>query len=155
MMPPSGELEDGPQGQVLRFRRRFSQAPERVWRALAEEGERAEWFPPDAPLEVVETDEPRLLVGTWFGDTLRFELSADGDGTLLVFTHEFEDRNTAARSAAGWDRVLVRLSGLLGGAPMSERESLEAWPEVHETYAEDFGVDPELGRRAYAEHPQT
>lgn len=36
---------------------------------------------------------------------------------------------------------------------MSETASLRAWPEAHERYAEAFGVDPELGRRAYADHP--
>src|SRR5690349_7244076 len=92
MFPPAGELEDGPR---LRFRRRFGQPPERVWRAIADE--RSEWFPDDSPLEVTEADEPRLLAGTWFGDTLRFELRPDGDGTLLEFTHEFSERETAAR----------------------------------------------------------
>ncbi|HEX4363273.1 MAG TPA: dihydropteroate synthase [Solirubrobacteraceae bacterium] len=36
---------------------------------------------------------------------------------------------------------------------MSEAASLELWPDVHERYAAAFGVDPELGRRAYAAHP--
>lgn len=38
------------------------------------------------------------------------------------------------------------------GEPTSYDDSLEAWPEVHERYAEEFGVDPELGRKAIAEH---
>jgi hypothetical protein len=150
MMPPDGELEDGP---ALRFRRRFAHPPERVFTAIAEEGERGEWFPADAPLEVIESEEPNLIVGTWFGDTLRFEIREDGDGSLLEFTHEFDDRETSARSAAGWDRVFARLGGLLDGSPLSEKESLETWPEVHEEYAETFGVDPEIGRKALAEHP--
>jgi hypothetical protein len=91
----------------------------------------------------------------WFGDALRFELRPDGDGCVLVFTHAFADRETAARSAAGWDRCFVRLVALLDGDPIDARSSLEHWPELHERYAERFGVDPELGRKAYAEHPQT
>jgi uncharacterized protein YndB with AHSA1/START domain len=150
MFPPDGELEEGPR---IRFRRRFAHPPERVYRAISDEAERGEWFPPDGPLEVVEAEEPSLLVGTWFGDTLRFEIREDGDGSMLEFTHEFADRETAARSAAGWDRVFARLGGLLAGQPLGEQESLEAWPEVHEDYAERFGVDPEIGRRALAEHP--
>jgi len=82
-----------------------------------------------------------------------FELTPDGDGCVLVFTHAFADRDTAARTAAGWDRCFARLDALLEEHPMGEKESLEAWPEVHERYAEEFGVDPELGRQAYAEHP--
>jgi hypothetical protein len=27
-------------------------------------------------------------------------------------------------------------------------------PELHERYAERFGLDPEVGRRAFAEHQQ-
>ncbi|HEX6115551.1 MAG TPA: SRPBCC family protein [Solirubrobacterales bacterium] len=150
MYPSAGELEDGPR---LRFRRRFAHPPERVFRAVMDAGERAEWFPADAPLEVVESEAPGLIVGTWFGDTLRFEIRADGDGSLLEFTHEFEDRDTSARTAAGWDRVFARLGALLAGEPLGEKESLEKWPEVHEAYAEAFGVDPEIGRRAFAEHP--
>jgi len=150
MLPPDGELEEGP---ALRFRRRFAHSPDRVFKAIAEEGERAEWFPADAPLEVTESESPSSIVGTWFGDTLRFEIREDGDGSLLEFTHEFDDRDTSARSAAGWDRVFARLWSLLDGEPMSEKDSLKKWPEVHESYAESFGVDPELGRRALAEHP--
>ena len=49
----------------------------------------------------------------------------------------------------------MRFEALLAGAPMTEADSLAAWPEVHERYAERFDVDPEIGRRAYAEHPRT
>jgi activator of Hsp90 ATPase-like protein len=145
-------LEDGPR---LRFERRYDQPVERVWRALTEPGELSQWFPSGEPLEVTESDEPRLLVGTWFGDELRFELQPDGDGCLLTFTHAFADRDTSARSAAGWDRCFMRLAALFEGKPVGERESLMAWLEVHERYAEEFGVDPELGREAYRQHPLT
>lgn len=49
-------------------------------------------------------------------------------------------------------RRAARLDVLLAGEPTSYDDSLEAWPEVHERYAEEFGVDPELGRKAIAEH---
>jgi uncharacterized protein YndB with AHSA1/START domain len=151
MTPPDGNLITVDDKPALRFERRLPHPVERVWRAITEE--RGEWFPDDAPLEVARSEPPHLLAGTWFGDTLRFELTPDGDGCLLVFTHEFSDRETAARSAAGWDRVFARLDGLLAGQPLGAKESLEKWPEVHERYAEAFGVDPEIGRRAFAEHP--
>ena len=38
---------------------------------------------------------------------------------------------------------------------MDAAAALELWPDVHERYAERFGVDPEIGRRAYAEHRAT
>jgi predicted acyl esterase len=106
-------------------------------------------------MEVVEADAPRLLVARWNGSTLRFALEADGDATWLRFTHAFTDPGQAALTAAGWDRCIVRLEAVLNGGTLDEPASLELWPWVHERYAERFGVDPEIGRRALAEHPAT
>ena len=149
----NGTLETADDRHTLRFERQLGHSVERVWRAITEPGELGNWFPPEEALTVTESDPPRLLEGTWFGDKLRFELTPDNDGCTLVFTHTFADRDTAARTAAGWDRCLARLDALLAGEPLGEKESLEEWPEVHERYAEEFGVDPELGRQALAEHP--
>jgi uncharacterized protein YndB with AHSA1/START domain len=145
-------LEDGP---ILRLERRYGHLIERVWRAVSEPGERAHWFPAEESLTVTESVPPRLLEGFWGEDALRFELSPQGDGCSLIFTHAFAGRDTAARSAAGWDRCFARFEALLAGDPMSEADSLADWPEVHERYAQRFDVDPEIGRRAYAEHPLT
>lgn len=71
------------------------------------------------------------------------------------YAHEVAERDVAARTAAGWDRCFVRPEALFAGRPMDERTALELWPAVHERYAERFGVDPEIGRRAYAAHPAT
>ena len=142
-------LEDGP---TLRFVRRLEQPIERVWRAISEPEELRHWFPPGEELRVTESDPPFLLAGTWFGDPLRFELRREGDGCVLVLSHSFAQRDTAARDAAGWERCLARLGALLDGSPMSEAESLKSWPEAHERFAEQFGVDPEVGRRAFAQH---
>jgi uncharacterized protein YndB with AHSA1/START domain len=143
-------LEDGPE---LRFERRYGYPVERVWRAISDPAERAEWFPSDAEPETLESEPERLLVLSFHGTRLRFELAADGDGCILVFVHEFDDLGEAAKTAAGWDRCFTRMDALLAGARLGERESLELWPLVHERYAEAFGVDPEPGRRAFAEHP--
>lgn len=146
--------EDGDRSR-LRLERRYRHPVARVWRSITDPDELEQWFPSDAPMEVVDASEPRLLVGIWYGDELRFELHPDGDSCLLVFTHTFGERKTAARTAAGWDRCFARLDALLAGTTVSEAGSLELWPDVHERYAERFGVDPELGRRAYAAHPLT
>jgi uncharacterized protein YndB with AHSA1/START domain len=145
-------LEPGP---LLRLERHYGHPVERVWRALTDPDELEAWFPSDGPLEVTESKPPRLLEGTWFGDRLRFELHPEGEGSRLVFTHAFTDRDTAARTAAGWDRCFAGFDALLLGLPLSEKGSLQLWPRVHEHYAERFGVDPEIGRKAYAEHPMT
>jgi hypothetical protein len=148
----TGALENIDNRPTLRFERRYEHGVERVWRAITDPDELRHWFPPGEELEVTESEPPRLLAGSWYGDELRFELRPDGEGCVLVFTHAFDDRNKAARDAAGWDRCFVRLEALLRGEPMSEKESLEDWSEVHERYAAEFGVDPALGRQALAEH---
>ena len=148
----TGTLESADNSYRLRFERRLDHSPERVWRAITEPEELAHWFPPGEELQVTESEPARLLAGTWYGDELRFELRPEGDACVLVFTHTFAEREKAARDAAGWDRVFVRFDALLRGEPMSEKESLEGWSEVHERYAADLGVDPELGRQALADH---
>jgi len=145
-------LEAADDRLVLRLERRYEHPVERVWRAITDREELSHWFPPGEELEVIESDPPHLLAGSWYGDTLRFELRDDGEGCVLVFSHEFSDRAKAARDAAGWESCFVRLEGLLAGEPLSEAKSLERWPEQHELYAERFGVDPELGRKAFAQH---
>jgi uncharacterized protein YndB with AHSA1/START domain len=148
----TGTLENIDDRPTLRFERRYDHDVERVWRAITDPDELHYWFPPGEELEVAESEPPRLLAGSWYGDDLRFELRPDGQGCVLVFTHSFADRDKAARDAAGWDRCFARLEALLQGEPMSEKQSLEGWSEVHERYAAEFGVDPALGRQALDEH---
>ncbi|HWE59803.1 MAG TPA: SRPBCC domain-containing protein [Solirubrobacteraceae bacterium] len=108
-----------------------------VWAAITEREQLRGWFPCDVVVsggdslsgaeisfpfpadvidmtlsgEVLEVDEPNLLVFTWGEETLRFELSADGDGTLLALIDELP-ANATERNAAGWDTCLDRLTGL-------------------------------------------
>lgn len=140
-------LADGP---VLRLERRYGQPVERVWRALTDPAELRHWFP--GTLDVSHSDPPRLLVGSWNGGTLRFELRTRAEGCLLVFTHTFGDRDQAALTAAGWDRCYARFDALLAGQPMDEAVSLGLWPRVHERYAAAWGIDPAIGRQVFAEH---
>ncbi|HEV7662875.1 MAG TPA: SRPBCC domain-containing protein [Chloroflexota bacterium] len=138
-------------GPVLRLERHYDQPVERVWRALTDSTELQHWFPGE--LGIVESDPPRRLIGSWQGEgTLRFELRPEGDGCALVFSHTFSDRNQAALTAAGWDRSFARLDALFGGHTMSEADALTAWPEVHERLAKMWNIDPEIGRKVYAQH---
>ena len=52
-----------------------------------------------------------------------------------------------AKNAAGWEVCLANLEGLAG-----EESPQTEWSELHEHYAERFGVDPEVGRRAMREY---
>ena len=72
--------------------------------------------------EFVEIDEPRRLVFTWGWEpgggstvapgstTIEIQLTPDGDGTLLRFTHrDLPGADSAERHAHGWDHYLQRL----------------------------------------------
>jgi uncharacterized protein YndB with AHSA1/START domain len=167
----NGRLETADNRPVLIFERRFAHAVERVWRAITEPDELRHWSPgiPDWKPEpgeafqvegsgggcgkIVELEPPHLLAYDWGDQHFRFELRADGDGCVLHFTHVFDDHTLGAQHAAGWDACFDRLDALLGGGrPLSEAASLERWPELHERYAEHFGLDPEVGRQTFATH---
>jgi uncharacterized protein YndB with AHSA1/START domain len=161
----NGTLETIDGRPALRFERRLQHPVERVWRAITEPDELEAWFvarpewKPEAGEtfnameqdgEITEVEPPRLLAWNWGGELFRFELSPDGEGCRLVFTHVFDDRRFGAQHAAGWEVHFGRLDALLAGTPQDPEESMEGWGEIHERYAERFGLDPEPGRRAHA-----
>jgi uncharacterized protein YndB with AHSA1/START domain len=122
---------------TVRLERQLSDPPSVVWKALTNREELRSWFPCDVVVEggtwrvgaaisfpfppeiidmtltgeVLEVVEPTRLAYTWGDDTLRFELSETGGGTLLVLYNELSPPN-AARNAAGWDDCLDRLAHL-------------------------------------------
>ena len=121
---------------AVRLERHLPDPPAVVWKALTEREQLRAWFPSDVIVsggrwevgaaitfpfppevidltltgEVLEVDEPYVLAFTWGEDRLRFELSAEGDGTRLVLVDELP-AGAAARNAAGWDTCLDRLAG--------------------------------------------
>jgi uncharacterized protein YndB with AHSA1/START domain len=145
---------------AVRLERRLPDPPAVVWRALTEREQLQSWFPCDVIVaggrwdagaaitfpfppevidltltgEVLEVDEPNVLAFTWGDETLRFELSPEGDGTLLVLIDELP-AGRAARNAAGWDTCLDRLAGVEAGP--------DAWRPRFEVYAAAF--EPTLG----------
>ena len=147
---------------AVRLQRRLPDPPHVVWAAITERERLRAWFPCDVLVaggawvpgatisfpfpadvidmtltgEVLEVDEPRLLAFTWGEETLTFELSPDGDGTLLALTDELP-ANAAARNAAGWDSCLDRLAGL---EPASD-----SWRRRFDSYAADF--EPLIGHQ--------
>lgn len=149
---------------VVRFERHLAHPVEKVWRAITEQDELRQWFP-DGGLEIDLTlggkvrfaaegwegdpdlmpsdgtitrlDPPRLLEFTWGDDPLRFELSAEGDGCILVFTQTFAGRAAAPRLAAGWTICLGNLDAALAGRTPSPLE----WPTLYERYIDELGSD--------------
>lgn len=131
---------------VLRMERRLAHPPERVWPALVEADRLATWFPGGATIEprvggkvvfdsggdglVTDLDPPRLVAFTWDTDHLRFELRPDGDGSVLLLVHTFDDRAGAASFAAGWDTCFALLDGV---DPTDHRV-------LHERYVDELGL---------------
>ncbi|UJW29158.1 SRPBCC domain-containing protein [Saccharothrix sp. AJ9571] len=133
-----GVTEDG--RFALRFERRFEHPREKVWRALTERDELRVWFVQILDYDrsrleftegaelafvpksgdtgtgtVVRADRPRLLEYTWDGETLRFELAAEGEhACVLVFTNVLDDRETGSAVAPGWEAGLDLLAESLG-----------------------------------------
>ena len=145
---------------AVRLERRLTDPPSVVWQALTDREQLRSWFPCDViveggrwevgaaisfpfPPEVIEmtltgtvlaVDEPNELAFSWGEETLRFQLSAVGGGTVLVLFDELPPR-AAARNAAGWDDCLDRLIGL--------HPTSDAWQPRFAAYAEAF--EPLLG----------
>jgi uncharacterized protein YndB with AHSA1/START domain len=145
---------------AVRLVRQLPDPPEVVWLALTERQQLREWFPCDVVVdggrweagraitfefpsdvidmtlrgEVLEADEPRRLAFTWGQETLRFELSDNEGGTLLVLVDELP-AGAAARNAAGWEACLDRLAGL--------EPAPDAWRTHFDAYRAAF--EPELG----------
>lgn len=148
---------------TLRFERSLTHSVERVWQAVSVPAELERWFPAavdwtpavgetfdvgGAILEVTEVDPLRRLAWTYGGLPQSFELAAEGNGCRLIFTHALDDDLTrVAQTATGWETYLSRLDPHLHGVHINEEAAHEQWAEIHERYAELFGVDPEPGRK--------
>ncbi|MBA2385287.1 MAG: SRPBCC domain-containing protein [Actinobacteria bacterium] len=105
----------------VRFTRRYPAAPSEVWAALTEPeslrrwlGE-AEWAALGARARELEPE--RLLVLDWRApgeeaSLVRFELTADGDGTMLVLDHSLIEEQLGMAYTHRWTVSLDRLGRL-------------------------------------------
>lgn len=90
--------------------------------------------------EILVYDAPGLLEYRLDVDVLRWELEERPGGTLLTFTHTFDDKGRAARNAAGWDHCLASLEALLAGNPV-EPFTWESYDRRFARYARRFGPE--------------
>lgn len=162
----SGQLITVDGRDALRFQRRLSHGIDRVWRAVTEPQELAQWFVGvvdwkpepgethvvmDQTLTITTVDAPRRLAWEWGDERYSFDLEAIGDGTLLTFTHVFVTTyGPGVQHAAGWETYLNRLDAALGGTPLSEEKAHDPITEYHEAYADRYDQDPGPGRRMIA-----
>jgi uncharacterized protein YndB with AHSA1/START domain len=147
---------------ALHFERRLPHPVEKVWRAVTEPDRLAAWFParvdgdlrvggelsfefedhdlPEMSGKVIEYDPPRRFAFTWGDDEVRFEIepASDGAGSVLRFTHVLDERDKAARDAAGWEVCLDRLTRSLDGESTTSPSSAATteWRTLYERYVE-------------------
>jgi uncharacterized protein YndB with AHSA1/START domain len=111
-----GTLEPVGDGWRLRFTRRLAHAPDKVWRALTEPEHLKAWFPDEISGdwtvggklffssewgnhegEVLAFDPPRMVEFRWGLDTLRLEVTPDGDGSVLTLLDTPDELGKGAR----------------------------------------------------------
>lgn len=101
----------------------------------------------DGPLfrgTVVSYDPPKVFSFTWGGELLRYELTPDGAGTVLVFTQVLSHQSVAARNGSGWHMCLAELDRVLGSdAAGGAAVDVDDWTEVYDGYLRRIG--PALG----------
>ncbi|MGW0229856.1 SRPBCC family protein [Actinopolymorpha singaporensis] len=159
--PAPAEVVPDDDRWMLVLVRELRHSPERVWAALTEADQVREWAPfvpdrdlgrtgsatltmvdgstsDDLPSTVRRAEPPRLLEYTWGSDLLRWELDAQGAGTLLTLRHSVGDREMVAKVAAGWHLCLDVAEHLLDGEPVGPIRGMEAmdfgWSDVHDAY---------------------
>jgi uncharacterized protein YndB with AHSA1/START domain len=141
---------------ALRFERNLGHSAERVWRAITEPAEMAQWFV--APVawipeegeefdaagahgRITDVKPPRLLAWSWGVERYSFELTpgADGNSCVLVFTHVFNpELGPGWQHAAGWDTYFNRLDVHLDGGFLSEEDAHQGVQQLMAEYRQDF-----------------
>lgn len=154
------QLDDG--RWQLRFRRTLPHPQSKVWRAITEPEQLAQWFPTTiegertagAPLrfsfpsgdwpafdgEMVTFEPESVLELRWGPDIVRIELRPVGNDTELTLLDTLEERGKAARDGAGWHACLDALEGALSGDADS-RSHLDRGGQLYPHYAESFGPE--------------
>lgn len=166
MTPPgsrTGTITHHDGSATITFERRLAHPIERVWAAITDPAQRAQWFgtttleareggridmvaegPPVAPEMRRMTGRirlwrpPHVFEHEWsqslIGDTVvRYELSEDGEGTLLRFTHSGFKPPHAKGYIPGEHAFLDRLEAHLDQAPLPGWG--QRYGEVHPRYA--------------------
>jgi uncharacterized protein YndB with AHSA1/START domain len=157
-----GALQIDDELAVITFVRRLPHPIEAVWAAITDPAERAAWFgettvdsrvggtiemvPLETPVPIEQKrmtgrilvwDPPFVLEHEWRQaiveeSVVRYELTPDGDGTLLRFTHRRLGVRNARMFLPGTHAFMDRLESYLGAT------SLPAWSERYREVAPGY-----------------
>lgn len=164
--PISATLTDTGPHQVLALERHLDHEAAPLWECLTQRDRVSTWAPfaPDRDLDSLgqvslrQTDDPtananpgmvltsavlRMLSLDWAGDRIDIELAPTADGTIVYFSHRFDDRDIAPSLAAGWHLCLQALDAAAGGADVppvvGDAAYAAGWDELYDKYAKLFG----------------
>lgn len=148
---------------TLRFQRRLPRPIEAVWAAITEPAARGRWFgptridprpgglidtaPEDPPVpeamkrvrgRILVWDPPHVLEHEWVQPivepgVVRYELRADGEATVLTFTHRGLGLDDARGFVPGTHAYLDRLRATLDGTPVPDWS--DRFAELRPAYA--------------------
>ena len=152
-----GTLGVGTDGQwQIRFERRLQHSPDRVWAALTDPAQQAQWMPGvtiDATVggkvvfdfgdegradgEVLAVEPPTSLEHTWIWpgeprSVVRWDISADDDHTVLVMLHRELRQAPAVDYTTGWHAMLDAFGTFVdGGDPAALEPDYAALSELY------------------------
>ena len=182
------ETPDG--GYLLSFERHFDHPIEKVWSAISDPSELTKWLAGDEAIvegriggrvfmsghggieSTVRAYEPPHVIeydwktSEWDGGPIRWELSEDGGGTKLTFTHRFPEPDMAEqeqlmkkmgfgpdmydpipRTLAGWHTLIEELAAHVDERPSDHdvntpQEGAEQprWKTLHQRYKDLYAT---------------
>jgi uncharacterized protein YndB with AHSA1/START domain len=156
MMNKYGTLHESNGRYALRFERFFSQKPEDVFLVITTPRYFSQWYPfatgeMDVRLggkidfddgegttykaTITELEKPYLFGFREVGDLVNISLQERDKGSLMIFTHTFDDDSWAVNTAAGWHRCLDVLRKIVNGHPVEWKDNAS---ELKEYYQEAF-----------------
>ena len=148
----------------VRFVRHYPRPVETVWSALTEPERLADWMgisnveprvvgrvdrmidgPHPMTGRVLVWDPPSVLELSWSNthapdSVIRYELTPEGGGTRLVFTHQGMPYANSALMLPGWHDFLRRLGSLLEGVPDRDGPSFRKMQAIYIDHYRLHGV---------------
>ncbi|HEX7881062.1 MAG TPA: SRPBCC family protein [Candidatus Eisenbacteria bacterium] len=157
-------IKDGEKWTLVLVRE-LHHPPAKVWEALTDPKQLAEWAPFDADRSlaaagpvtlstagtptpqasastVTRAEAPRLLEYSWGGNDLRWQLEPLTSGTRLTLWHKIDNRYIAW-GAAGWHIAFDVLDHLLEGDPIGRMVGgdvmqFDGWQRLTQEYTRHF-----------------
>jgi uncharacterized protein YndB with AHSA1/START domain len=144
----------------VRFERYYPRSIDKVWSALTDPKRLEDWMgvarvepyvggrydlmldgPHPMTGRILVWEPPRVLEFTWSNadapdSVVRYELTRQGDGARLIFTHTGMPYASSALMLPGWHVLLALLGSLLDGA--IPPRSKQSWREMQTIYVDHY-----------------